>query len=101
VAVETVRLFADGFLGLTKADHVREDDAPACSRQRLYEFPIRESPSGITVQENDGIAGSLIDVMHAPAVDALESRFVRPFLADKGPRRHGRRCYIELHRSSP
>jgi len=73
VAVEAVRPFADGFLEQTKADHVRDDHAPACRRLRLYEFPAQKSPSGVAVQENDGIAGSLIDVMHAPAVDTLES----------------------------
>jgi hypothetical protein len=101
VAVETVRLLADGFLGQAKPDHVWNNDPPARSRQRLYEFPIQESPGGIAMQENDGIAGTLIDVVHTPAIDALEFRFVWPFVVDKGSRRHGRRCYIELHRSSP
>jgi hypothetical protein len=73
VAVKTVRLFADGFLGQIKADHVRDDHAPACSRQRLYKFPVQESSSGIAVQENNGIADSPIEVMHAPAVDTPES----------------------------
>jgi hypothetical protein len=101
VAIETVRLFANGFLGQTKPDHVGDDHPPAGSRQRLYEVPIQESPGGIAVQENNGVAGSLIEVMHTPAIDTLESRFVWPFLMDKVPRPHGRRCCIEPHRSPP
>jgi len=47
-----------GFLGQAKPDHVWNNDPPARSRQRLYEFPIQESPGGIAMQENDGIAGT-------------------------------------------
>src|SRR6266850_2794522 len=101
VTVEIVRLFADGFLRQAKPDHVWNNHAPTGGRQRLYEFPIQESPGGVAVQENNRIASPFIDVVHTPAVDTLESRFVWPFLVNKGLRQHGRRCYIELHRSSP
>jgi hypothetical protein len=73
----------------------------AGSRQRLYEFPIQESPGGIAVQENNGVAGSLIDVVHAPAIDTLKSRLVWPFLMDKVLGPHGLPCCIEIHSPSP
>src|ERR1700739_2773864 len=43
----------------------------------------------IAVKENYRIAGALVDVVHAPAVDALEFRLVRPFLV-RGPLRLSR-----------
>jgi hypothetical protein len=85
VAVETVRLFADGFLGQIKADQVRDDHAPACSRQRLYKFPVQESPSGIAVQMNNGIAGSLIEVMMRQPLTRLNLDWYGHSLCTKFP----------------
>src|SRR6478672_8996590 len=101
VTVEIVRLFADGFLGQAKPDHVWDNDPPAGSRQRLYEFSIQESPGGVAVQENNRVAGSLVEVVHAPAIDTLKSRFVWPFFIDKVHRPHELLCCIEHHSSSP
>src|SRR5580700_3822128 len=85
VAVETVRLFADGFLGQIKADQVRDDHAPACSRQRLYKFPVQESPSGIAVQMNNGIAGWLIEVMMRQPLTRLNLDWYGHSLCTKFP----------------
>jgi hypothetical protein len=101
VAIKAMRLFANRLFGEAKPDHVGDDNPPSRCGQRLYEFPIEEPPGGIAMQENDWVAGSFIDVMHAPAVDALEPRFVRPFLVDKVPRLHGLPCYVDLHSFSP
>jgi hypothetical protein len=47
------------------------------------------------------IAGSLIGVVHAPAVDTLESRLVQPFLIHEIPGRLPRPCSVRLHCVSP
>src|ERR1700756_4613360 len=92
VSIERVGLLADRLLGQPETDHVRNDHAPACRGQRLDEFPVQKAPGGVAVQENDRIAGALVDVMHAPAVDLLEFRIVRPLLM-REPLRSFRRLH--------
>src|ERR1700751_1047624 len=96
VSVERVGLLADRLLGQPEADHVRNDHAPARRGQRLDEFPVQKSPSRVAVQENHWVAGPLVDVVHAPAIDALEFRLVRPLLM-----REPLRCFRRLHPCPP
>ena len=83
VAVKSMGLFADGLFGEAEPDHVRNDDAPARGGQRLHEFAVQKSPCRVAVQENHRVAGTLVNVVHAPAVDALKSRLEWPFLVRK------------------
>src|SRR5262249_36791042 len=96
VAIEGVGLLADGLLGQPEADHVRNDYAPAGRSQRLDGSTVQKAPGRIAVQENDRVAFALIDVVHAPTVDALEFRLVWPLLM-----REGLRCCRSIHFFSP
>ena len=80
VSIEAVRLLAGRFLGQAEPDHVGDDDTIACIHQRRNHIPVEESPGRITVQQQDRIAGALIDIMHPPAIDPRVAGRERPLL---------------------
>ena len=93
--VEAVRLLAGRLLGQAEADHVGDDDAVSRIHQRRDDVAIEEAPGRIAVQQQDGIAGALIDVMHPPAIDPRVT-------GGEGPsRRETLRCSPESSRSCP
>jgi hypothetical protein len=67
--VETMRLLAGRLLGQAETDHVGDDDAMSRIDQRRDDAAVEKAPGRITVQEQDGIAAALIDIVHSPAVD--------------------------------
>src|SRR5277367_4050876 len=101
MAIESVRLFAHRLLREPEPDHVRNDDAPACPRQRPHEVAVQKPPCRVAVQENHRVAGALVNVVHAPAVDALKSRLEWPFLVRKARRRSLRLTWFGVHGVSP
>ena len=62
----------------TKTDLVGNDDAVPSFEKRWKDLSPQPSPGGITVKKHDGwcIFWTFIDVVHPPAVNAREFRFV-------------------------
>ncbi len=83
MAVETMRVFPRRLLRKPESDHVGDDHAAPGRRQRFYEIAIEKAPGRVAVQQHQRIAGSLVDVVHAPAVHAGEVRPVRPQRTDR------------------
>ena len=79
--IETMRLLTGRFLGQAEADHVGDDDAVSRIDQRRDHATIEEAPGWIAVQQHDGIAGTLIDIVHPPAVDPGVARCEGPLHA--------------------
>src|SRR5215472_244367 len=65
-------VIARGCVRQTVAGEV-ERDAPEVAPQRGDDLPIEETPGGITVQEQEGIAGAFIDVVNARPVELQEA----------------------------
>ena len=78
--IEAVRLLAGRLLGQAEADHVGDDDAVSRVHQRRDDVAVEETPGRIAVQQQDGIAGALIDVMHPPAIDPRVAGGEGPFV---------------------
>jgi hypothetical protein len=83
--IETMRLLPGRLLGQAEADHIGDDDAVTCVDQRPDNVTVEEAPSWVAVQQQDGVADALIDVMHSPAVDPGVARGEGPLRA-KAPR---------------
>ena len=79
--IETMRLLTGRFLGQAKADHVGDDDAVSRIDQRRDHAAVEEAPGRIAMQQQDGVADALIDIVHSPAIDPGVARHEGPLHA--------------------
>jgi hypothetical protein len=75
-----VRLLAGRLLGQAEADHVGDDDPVSGVHQRRDDVAVKETPGRIAVQQQDGIAGPFIDVVHPRAIDPRVAGGEGPFV---------------------
>ena len=81
VPVEAVRMLARWLLGQAEADHIGDDDAVSRLDQGRNNPAVEEAPGRVAVQQQNGIARALIDIVHSPAVDPGVARRVGPLHA--------------------
>jgi hypothetical protein len=78
VAIEAMRLFDRGLLREAEPDHIRHDHAMTGCDERRDEIAVEKPPGGISMQQHDGRTAALVDIVHAPAIDAGEARCIGP-----------------------
>ena len=84
VPVETVRLFPSRLFREAKSDHVGDNNTVPGACQGLNEITVEEAPCRVAVQQSDRISGSLVDIVHPPAIDLRKTWLPRPLPADAG-----------------
>jgi hypothetical protein len=82
MTVETMRLFTCPLFQEAKPDHVWDDHTVPGTGQGLNEVAVEKPPCRVTMEQDDRIAGPLVDIMHSPPVDSGKTRGPRPLLAD-------------------